>query len=334
MRYVIDTDGAGIRTHVIVWDSVIEQTAAVLKRWTGPNPPQILRDDAGAVWDGIDLFFLRSGSSRESNELRRTPGAIRRWLGRNDLTNWDDLAAAVLAPWDEGMRYLDEMRAELAGVPLPVPHTVKRRMAWRDDPGGTFDLDRYCAGQPAYRAAVNRHAIGRQFVTLFVDSCAGRDTRAREMLWRGVAAAVVAEKLEEAGYGVEIVVYDCGRGSLVPLADDPDGDEQNLAFLVMVKRFSDPIDPVALVNAASPWYFRIVQFANYFIIPGQKPSEGFGYVGRLDSRTAELVTRADDAHIIANVWDAGDAARRARSILRKFADPHGQPQRLAYRDDD
>ena len=319
MRYVIDTDDLGKRTHIIVWDSVVEQTAAVLKRWTGANPPQ-LTTSKGKVCDPIKIFFERSGSEKESDGARDTPAAIRRWLGRTDLKGWDDLAAAVLAPWGDGMRYLDEMRGELVGAPLPVPHSVKRRMAWRDDPGGVFDLDRYCDGQPAYRSPVSRHAIGRQFVTLMVDSCAGNDTNARNMLWRGVTAAVVAERLEEAGYAVEIIVHETGRDTLEATPDDP-GHDQNLTVMVVVKRFGDPIDPVALVNAASPWYFRIVQFATYHIIPGQKPTPRYGYVGTLDKRVIDFVTHNDDAYNIAGIWDSEDAIREARSLLRDFADP-------------
>lgn len=318
VRYVIDIDESGERTHVLAFDSITEQAVRVLQAWDRPDPPAHFED--GCHPRRGDFFFHLTRLDREYN-IRKEPTPENRleWLGRTDLNGWDDIPRAVTEPWDVGIWAVDELRERLAGHELPAPRSIRRRTEWRDDPGGAFDFDRFADGQPAYRVTVNRHAISRQFVTLFVDNSATRYTDAAETYWRGIVAVVVAEKLEAAGYSVEIVMYDVGNSALAPNPAKGAKDQQNIIIASWVKRFEDPIDVGAIVCAASPWFFRILSFASYHLLPGEALMKDYGTVGTMDPAIIGYFTNNEDARIIEGIWSEGRATRRAREILQEFA---------------
>lgn len=318
MRYLIDVDTAGTRTHVVAFDGITEHALYVLRAFDRPDPPAVYED--GNHPRRGDFFFREARRDREHGTFYK-PSDERRtwWLGRTDLNGWDDIPRAVTEPWAKGTAAVDAMRERMADYTLPQPRSIRRRAEWRDDPGGTFDFDRFAGGQPAYRVTVNRHTVARQFVTLFVDACASRATDAEDMYWRGVTAVVVAEKLEAAGYSVEIVIHDVSTEAFAPNPSRGAGGYQDLIVAAWVKRFEDPIDVGAIVAASSPWYFRILMFASHHIIPGERPVKNYGLVGALDPALVEHFTDTRDARMIEEVWSERAAVRRARAILDEFA---------------
>jgi hypothetical protein len=323
MRYLIDIAEGGTVTHVVAYNSVVEHTEHVRRRYTGPNPPTWL-SKKGHPRTG-DWFYDRTDRTADSEDDYRTDHEAKRaeWLGRTDLHDWDDLCRAVVTPWPKGEALVASLRRQLEGFELGAPRSIRRRSEWSDNPGGTFDLDRFLDAQPYYRGPVPRHVVARQFVTLFVDACASRTMDAAQMYWRGVTAAVVAEKLEAAGYSVEIVVYDVGNDALLPNPALSGGRMQDLVVSVWVKRFEDPLDTGAIVVASSPWYFRIAMFATFHLIPGETIEPEYGTVGTLDKSIRTHFTTNEDAYTIEAVWSLPGAVRAARRILENFGDPVG-----------
>lgn len=321
MRYVIDVDRYGKRTHIIAFDSINENVKLVLSEWDRPDPPVMFDPKHHHPRTG-DFFFTERdrvyGDHYWPSHMTR-----RGWLGRTDLRDWSDLRRAIREPWDLGMEAVDEMRAKIGAVALPTPMSIRRRSQWSDDPGGAFDLDRFLDAQPAFRVTVNRHAIGRQFVTLFVCNDVFRSNTYHVAYWRSVVASVVAERLEEAGYSVEVIIYSANGDALKPNPTAGAHDEQHIVTAVWVKRFEDPLNIAGIVTAASPWYMRIVKFATLHCVPGEQTGEAYGYVDTLDPAYKRYFTPNADVHVIEGVWSESAAESEARAILDRYA--HGQP---------
>lgn len=300
MRYIIERDARGRRNHVLCWDDVSEQVRAVAAA-----------GKAGKITHYTDPFCRASywdDSSRAD------------WLGRTDLRGWDDVVKAIENPWKEGMEAIEGMQDELKHVAFVAPKSIRRRPTWKDD-DGDFDLDRYTAGQDSFRSPARRDVTGQQFVTLMVQVGANGGTRASSMMWRGAAAIVATTILEREGFGVEILAYDSGVDVLKANPVTSPSYSQGLVNAVWIKRTDTPLDVSALVNGISPWYFRILNFCAYGMVPGETASPWLGAEVKLDRAFIKHLTGDERYIVIEEVWNRKDAIKLANGILRRFADP-------------
>ncbi len=290
MRHVIDVFSGdseyGVqverKTHLMIWESVNENVEAVLKyadAHGGAIGAVALANAAGGWSDGFD------GNSPAT------------WLGRSDLISWGDVDEAVKSPWQRGLDAVEGMLEDIAQVELPVPRSIKRCLAW-DESSGDFDLDQYMSGKPFWRGANRRNMSGQQFITLVASVGGNRKTKPTSLLWRGAAACAMAKILEDQGYSVEILAYDYGVDTLIG---------RDLVQAVWIKRAEDVLDLSALVNAVSAWYFRLVSFASYYLVPGQCPTYGFGRAQDAPARLLDLVVPDSEFWRIEDVFSRTSA---------------------------
>lgn len=306
MRHIIDLNESSDRdpgsysrvTHVRVWDDAAEhvhQTCEFMDAYQARHglPPQL-------AWGG--------------------PGDAQ-WLGRTDLVagDWKALRRRALEPWEEGMKLHERILEQIRVERLVTPRSARRRAVWRED-DGEFDYDRYAIGEPCYRGCEKRTTFGRQFVTLLAQVGAHCETSAESLAVRGATVAALTDILEREGYAVEILAY---AQTYQAFCASPKrrGEVADFLNVVRVKAPEDLLDPVALVNATSPWAFRLFYFANFFQIKGESPDPVLGYPRPLPDRLREeyLTTDPDRWHV-ENVWDVPAAVALAKTLLARLAE--------------
>lgn len=290
MHYIIDKDIDGQQqrardiTHIVIWDDVYEQTEAIRKLLKYRTPKSL----------GVKV----------------PPGPS--WCGRTDFRDWDTILKLVTEPWAEGMEVVTDMLEQLEHIELPVPKSIRRRCAWRDN-DGDFDLDRFTSGQDAFRGTVKRDMSGQQFITLAVQIGANGWVGHRDILWRGACAVAMTNILERQGYSVEIIGYDMGLRVF--------RSGQSLMNCTWVKRFEHPFDMSAIINALSAWYFRIINWASYHCVKEQTVSPGFGSEAVANNRILEIATNNPEAWQIREVWSKEAAIELATKYLTELVDP-------------
>lgn len=223
--------------------------------------------------------------------------------------SWDEVAAAVLAPWPDGLAVVERMLERLREVELPAPKVVRRRGCWSEDAGDEVSIDRMQTGDPYWRTTTRRATYGPRAVSIYVDVAANAGVKANDILWRGAACVAAVSALEDAGYRCEVHTLMCSRGAF------PDG--RGYVCRTTVKEAGDALDVAGLVNAVSGWYFRSVGFAGVCLEPGHDP--GLGRHVTPDDAVLDIVGAAAERHVIKDCWSFDAAAACAADLLRNFA---------------
>ena len=285
-------------------------------------------------------------------------GDAQKWYGRSDLTSWGQVGRLCGEVWEAGNARVRTLLDKLADRPFIPPRDLRRRPTWRDDGEGDFDLDRFCEGRDAWRGPKKRDVIGRQFLTFVVDVSAPYTAAAMDMYWRAAVAIAAAETLEQFGYGVEVIAAaNCCNvlhppGRPLHLCDQDDmyqaeqhemrsggwrpawgrkltrpvrdgGIDQDVFVGTWVKRADDPIDLGALTAACSPWFFRLIYFGAFGLVPGAVAHDSLGHgVEVEDERMDELTGPAAGERVyLAGVWSEPAATALLEKTLRSYADP-------------
>ncbi len=332
MRHQRNTNEEGRLAHGIVFDDTVELLDMVCEA-----------GDAGRFYRHMGDSFSVFGNRHRD---------LIKWFGRDDIRSWLDLREKCKQSWKPGEDRVKRLLATLERQPFIPPRDLRRKSTWRDD-DGDFDIDRFCEGREAYRGPRRREVIGRQFLTFVVDVAAGHTTSADSMYWRAAVAIACAKTLEEFGYGVEVLavsnianmMHPHGRSLRYCDADDlnrmeeelwhkgqgpkpiyrfvPPGEYQDVFSAVYIKRPDDPIDVGTMTAACSPWFFRLVFFGLWGLVPNCLPRAGLGsYIG-LDPKALDDWTgpTAGERVVLSNVWNERNAAELMRATLRNYADP-------------
>ena len=214
--------------------------------------------------------------------------------------------------WAEGLELVESMVRDIEDATMPAPWCRRRRTRFSDVDGAELDLDRLRAGQDFWRTTHRENVAAPANLTLCVDVAANWNRKPAELIWRGVAAIVLCERLEAAGYRVELWAYEAGSGCYTDGADD--------LVAVRLKGLSDTLDRSTLVNAVSGWFFRTVVFAELSQShDGRKLECGYGSHRLPDAAELQEVTHDADAVIVQELWDRQAAVGFVRHTLQRFA---------------
>lgn len=316
MRNVIEVDCYERKTFVSLWDDLTELTTAVRARVARTKGRPIYGKLAvvGGLTEGVD--YVGNNFSPVF-----TPRYVKRWLGRTDLTSWDKVLDAVHEQWADGVALFEKVKAQLDAEKVPEPRSIKRKQAW-SEVEGDFDWDRYYGGEGDFwRGTAKREWAGQQFVTIFVRIGGNCDEGASRLTWRGVVAAVLCEMLERNGYSVELLTADYGINAVHAKGDKV--VRSCLLQSVWLKRAEEDFDQNAVVNATSPWFFRLVNFASYHLVPQCQPSRGYGTESDAPERLLRILSADsfDDkvvVYIDGEVHTVEAAAKFISSVVEKI----------------
>jgi hypothetical protein len=225
-----------------------------IREYTGPSTfvvegsPYELRavTDLAYVKEGVNARHHENTHHQFADQYRNA-----NWYG--DLNGFEALDDLLTNGWSAGAKRLAEMTEKLAAS-MPRPANVRRKMRWADD-GDEIDVQRVYSGHldRSWRAMARRKKVqSRQvsIVTAYGGSCI---ESAEALFWRGAAALVLTDLLEEAGYRVQVRAIYGARSSA----------GTNIS-MVRVKEYDEPAHPdmmaVALCHAG---FFRVCGFRSY-----------------------------------------------------------------------
>lgn len=211
----------------------------------------------------IDMAFVEPHPKNHGNKAYgRVFGNKREELdgwtgGVSSLKRWREFHAQG---WPEGSSKASDLMNE---VSIPVIRSIRRALAWGDE-GEEIEMARVWSGDldRAWRKPVKRQGGQLRGTHVRVWSSVSMNYRVdwRDALWRGVAAMVLADALENAGYRVEINAYACFYG-LFELGDyRPDVIDH--AMIMRVKHYDQPMSLAEVAAAvAHPSTLRTAGFA-------------------------------------------------------------------------
>jgi hypothetical protein len=191
------------------------------------------------------------------------------------------------------------------------------------DAGDEWDYDRRFDPDVSWRSRQKVEVAGNRrdkFVQIFINTGAQYDKRAEEILWRGVCALALCDKLEAAGVRVEIWAITAATDSHL------NTDVKHTAVKVKLKDYDEPLDIGRIACAAGlVGFHRTVMFWARALV-GSQPRSGFGtsvYDIQGGSVFCSLVRTGlhlSSGLIIEQIWTKEQASTWLRSALLKLSE--------------
>jgi hypothetical protein len=268
------------------------------------------------VYDGLDAMTAAADAGVKAGRVNDTsvhPAINESFIGRQ-LADWTDVKAKLNEAWPEGLDEVQWMLFELRKATLPPVTCHKRRPRFADD-GDEIDQDRLRSGQDYWRTLRRESVTGPQNFCIVTDMGTLSRVDAKDILWRGAVAIVLADLLEEQGHRVELWAACRQRRTYY----DGSGSFQ----AVCLKRPDQPVDISTLTNAVSGWCYRTLFFQDRASEPRSKMRESAGHsipLSVLDRCVAKL---AGNARMIAvsQVWSKDAAVAFASGLLQNLDHP-------------
>ena len=182
----------------------------------------------------------------------RLPDYSGTWLGR-EFEGWADVADKFNRPWKEGLELVHQMMDKVKQHVTMTPQDLRRKMKYNDYEGA-IDIDRAMSGESEiYRKAKRQMRVSTRNVALLANIGNVGSYRASEMFWRGIAACVIIDILEEAGYQCELWIYNTAHNAF--------RSSPSKAFIATkVKATEDPLNLDLVCNCLSAWFHRAIVF--------------------------------------------------------------------------
>jgi len=225
------------------------------------------------------------------------------WRGR-EWANLDAFWASLSEPWADGLEIFERLRSR---VDLPTQTARRRRRRWNEDGGDEVCPDRLNLGSPYWSGMkrVERHA--NPIIHLLTDVSTSAGVSHENMLWRGVAAFVIADRLEDAGFSVQLSGFNNVTNGY------SDGAAAMQVFTI--KEAHQPLNVGTLLNSISAWFYRTVVFSSFFKEGLPQPDYGLGTPRPLkDEDIADL----DGDLVIDGAFSEDDAIRVIEETLERF----------------
>jgi hypothetical protein len=210
------------------------------------------------------------------------------FIGRR-FTGWADAVAKLGEAWPEGLDEVQWMLFELRKVALPPVKCQKRRPRFSDD-GDEVDQDRLRCGQEYWRSMRRESVAGPQTFCIVTDMSTSCKKDARDILWRGAVAIIIADLLEEQGHRVELWAA-CREVRAYK-------DRSNNFQAVCLKRADRPVDISTLTNAVSGWCYRTLFLQERASEPRSKMMSHAGFPTVLSADVPQVAQLAGNSRLL------------------------------------
>ncbi len=198
-----------------------------------------------------------------------------RYFTGRTFDSWEQLREETSKPWREGMELVQQMMDKIKQQVTLTPKDIRRKMRF-DEIEGEVDVDRAMRGEyDFYRRPHRQMRVSTRNVALLSNIGNTANYKPAQIFWRGVAATVILDILEEAGYRCELWLYNTAQNAFGYSGYSSWRSRTTLRAAssdsftaVRVKACEDPINLDLTVNAMSAWFFRIILFSFRASIPG------------------------------------------------------------------
>lgn len=272
-------------------------------------------------FDSVADMLSTANKSQKIKYHREDDGGVTRseFIGRYFIS-WEDCFKKSHEPYQDGIDTVMHMIEEIENgdMPLPKPKNIKRRGIWSEDDGDDVSLDRMRNGDAFWRKMQRREVTGSQTVSVFCTVNAPGSYDSSKLLWRGVAAIVLAHLLEKAGYRVELFGVQYNMDTFT--------NHDSLFASCCLKRANQPLDIASITNAISGWFYRTVWMQSIYHFRPKEIRSDFGismylsdtneYVRDLAGKNETIVI--DNVYYKSGVVDAiKDAIKKIDKIVEK-----------------
>jgi hypothetical protein len=228
--------------------------------------------------------------------------------------------------WDEGAAKLKKYDASLEGITDGLSPTSIDRIREFTFEGDDLHIDRVYGGQVEQAWERRKRKAGKlqPTATILMQNCVWGSTDQEKMFWLGVPACVLTDKLESAGFRVELYVATYGKGCF-PNNPTKSVRKKNGSlgkarlkegYHLSLTQVKAPNDPLRLGMLAAtlcdPHYFR----GNQFITRTVGVPEGCSFNTSSQGQVAELLTAQGTTHV-EQCFDALGIDREEAIILPK-----------------
>ncbi len=227
------------------------------------------------------------------------------WFGTTGgITGVDE---AVNHGWSEGEARARAIMSQINHDIAPA-HSIKRHKR-RGDYGDTIDIQKVYHGEldTAWDRMERAPIVGSSVKTIWTSITGAARRSSDDLFYKGVAAAILTDILENAGYGVEIIIYLHTQGTF-------HRSRETFYTDVVCKSPDEPFDFSRLITCtALAGFFRYHGF-KAMLSEDQRCSSGLGYV--IESPPEHLITEGDI--ILNNIYSERAAIRMITDVLSKF----------------
>lgn len=206
-------------------------------------------DSVAAFIEAANTVLLNTQNAGLVKSYRETRdnGDASYWYGAG-CKKGTDVQNLVMGGWSVGRGKVDTFLSQLETIEL-APRDMRRRIV-RADMGDHLDIGAVYAGRfdTAWTTAKRKTTYGPQRIDICANMiCSGGDDE-KVLFWRGAAAVALADKLENAGYMVRIIV---GFGDVF-------GKTGNVSCRITVKEHGLPLDVATASAVIIPGFFRSI----------------------------------------------------------------------------
>lgn len=235
-----------------------------------------------------------------------------------ELRSHDEVEKRFNRNWAAALYDVEQCRKKINEFELPELRSRKRKRHYNSEEGD-IDVERLLEGSDNFREATKRQSKeGNSEVTIVVDIVAPHFENSESIFWRGAAGLVIADKLNDAGYSVELWnIASIGRGFT--------DTDKKIAMAAVLKRCSDPFDLSSLCNAMGGWYFRAAMIhvldalGKHFKRP---VCYHHGYATMASPDMIDVITNDEDCFYIAGINSFDGALNIVISTLEKIKAAH------------
>lgn len=157
--------------------------------------------------------------------------------------------------WTEGRDRMNQLRDKLTHIEL-TPRDRRRRIV-RGPQGDTLDMFAVWAGRfdTCWKAPRRLPSYGPQRIDIVANMICSGGEHSDVLFYRGAAAAVLADMLEQAGYMVRLTVNFGGKAKATK------GESKSCSCRIVVKDHGQPFDVTSVSAVILPGFFRALGHA-------------------------------------------------------------------------
>lgn len=171
------------------------------------------------------------------------------WTGR-EFSSWDEALQHCQTSRPEDVKRISEFVEQL-NKDLPTPVSIKRRRRFNEDGEGDVDVDRVMAGEPMFWNEAKRSpSPSCTVVSILCNMSISSRTDELAAFWKAAATIALADRLEAAGYSVEIRMYHL-------LSNNRNGKFPNDFMTCRIKDSGNEMVHSTVAGVMSTWFWRI-----------------------------------------------------------------------------
>lgn len=204
---------------------------------------------------------------------------------------------------------VEDMKRRIEDI-VETPVRERRKVRRNREDGEELDAQAVLERRADGWSDIHHTPVPKHSITVAVNLTVASFCSASHLLYRGAAAAALADLLTQSGHSVEVI----GFVAVKNLSDQT----RDMVLRVPLKRSDTPMDLTSLsVAAAEIGFFRVVMIACLGRVTPGRVHEGFGTVRSM--RPEELKAAGVDVCMDADITNEEAAVCEVRKAMAKFA---------------